>query len=470
MKKVEELKKIIKDLIERKNEEEWFEFKENWYNPQQLGTYISAISNVAAVFGKKEGYFVWGINDTTHDIVGTNFDYNVSYKSVPLKNYLASKLNPSIAFQFYEIKINNKRVVILVIPKANKVPTSFEKIRYYRIGSSKINLENHPEREGELWQALNNGYPTMVNTISPIQNLTFVQLKQYYLSKNIAFNDSNYQTNLHLLNEDNKYNMLGCYLADNGEIPVRVAIFSGGTKSSKLFSVKEFGYESLISVIDRIIAYANTINIPKAEFNFENGTRNDTYMFDQDSFNEAVKNAFIHNSWLRRVAPLITFYDNRVEIISFSGLAPNQTIEGFFLGNSIPVNEDLSNIYLATHTSERSGRGVPTIVNKYGKEAFEINEHSIKVTIPYNWIKNYEIGTNYNNELLNEKLSLELGDSEKKVLNLIIANPKITQPELCVHTSLKKTRIQKIISCLKEKNLILRIGSNKNGYWKVNLK
>lgn len=78
-----------------------------------------------------------GFYDNTHDIVSTTFDYNVSYKSVPLKNYFTSKLNPSIAFQFYEIKINNKRVVIFVISKANKTQTSFEKIRHYRRGLNK---------------------------------------------------------------------------------------------------------------------------------------------------------------------------------------------------------------------------------------------------------------------------------------------------------------------------------------------
>ena len=37
------------------------------------------------------------------------------------------------------------------------------------------------------------------------------------------------------------------------------------------------------------------------------GTRTDVPLFNQDCFNEAVKNAFIHNNWLRRVALMITF-------------------------------------------------------------------------------------------------------------------------------------------------------------------
>jgi predicted HTH transcriptional regulator len=315
---------IIFDLCARQDEEEWFEFKENWFEPNQLGEYISAISNVAAVFGKENGYMVWGINDVTHEIVGTNFNFNKSINNEPLENYLARLLKPSIAFEFKEVIINGLRVVLLIIPAAKRIPTSFDKERYYRIGSSKVSLENYPEREALVWKVLSEGYPTMINTESPIQDLTFDKLRLYFIDHDLQFND-NFQTNLKLLTKDGKYNMLGCYLADNGNIPVRVALFSGNSKAEKLYSVKEFGNESLISVIDRIIDYSTFINIPRAIEHLNTGFREDVYLFDQECFNEAVKNAFIHNNWTHRASPMIAFFDNRVEITSFSSLAPNQS-------------------------------------------------------------------------------------------------------------------------------------------------
>lgn len=45
-------KKIVKDLCLRKTEEEWFEFKENWFEPKEIGEYMSAISNSAVICGK----------------------------------------------------------------------------------------------------------------------------------------------------------------------------------------------------------------------------------------------------------------------------------------------------------------------------------------------------------------------------------------------------------------------------------
>lgn len=35
--------KTVYELISHPNEEEWFEFKENWYEPAGIGEYISSM-------------------------------------------------------------------------------------------------------------------------------------------------------------------------------------------------------------------------------------------------------------------------------------------------------------------------------------------------------------------------------------------------------------------------------------------
>ena len=230
-----------------------------------------------------------------------------------------------------------------------------------------------------------------------------------------------------------------------------------------MFSVKEFGNQSLVSVIDRIIDYADSINMTKSIEDIHSGTRTDVPLFNQDCFNEAVKNAFIHNNWLRRVAPMITFFEDRIEITSFSSLAPKQTIEGFYKGYSIPVNEDLSSIFLATHLSERTGKGNPLIVSNYGRKAFKINEDSIIVTIPYNWIRSFK-------DLVDnavDKLADKLNKTELKILYAIKENPKMSQIGIAKITNTGKTTVQNTIVKLKHLSLIKRIGSNKTGYWQI---
>ncbi len=43
-----DIKQIVLDLCALSDEQEWFEFKENWFQPEALGEYVSALSNAAA--------------------------------------------------------------------------------------------------------------------------------------------------------------------------------------------------------------------------------------------------------------------------------------------------------------------------------------------------------------------------------------------------------------------------------------
>ena len=54
-----------------------------------------------------------------------------------------------------------------------------------------------------------------------------------------------------------------------------------------------------------------------------------------------------------------------------------------------------------------------------------------------------------------------------KVLNLIKENGHITKKEICQETGQSKSTTDRVISNLKEKDAIKRIGANKNGYWEI---
>lgn len=56
---------------------------------------------------------------------------------------------------------------------------------------------------------------------------------------------------------------------------------------------------------------------------------------------------------------------------------------------------------------------------------------------------------------------------EAKIIELMEKNPQITQSEICRLTGLGRTAITRRISKLKEANIIEKIGSDRNGYWKI---
>lgn len=112
----------------------------NFADPRAIGEYISALSNAVSSVGRACGFLIWGVDDETHEIVGTDFDFRRNVNGEPLEHWLARQLVSSCAFRFSECDIEGKRVVVLAVPAAKTVLTSFAAERYCRISSSKEGL------------------------------------------------------------------------------------------------------------------------------------------------------------------------------------------------------------------------------------------------------------------------------------------------------------------------------------------
>ncbi len=446
-----DVKKIVGELIALPHEIEWVEFKVNFSNPEEIGRYISAISNAAAMVGRKAGYMVWGVDDSTHQVVGTDFDYESDVRNEPLKHYLARGLSPSIPFAFGEGEFDGRRVVALEIPAATGVPTEFEKERYIRIGSSKENLRKYPQRESLLWGILAHGVPSLTNTDSERQDLTFEKLFLYYASKGKALNRGTFEQNLSLRNEGSgKYNLLALLLADDNAISVRVSIFNGTRKSDGLRSVKEFGNTCMLYALDAVANYGmDVLNVPIVNERGRILERRDVYLFDNDAYREAVVNAFVHNDWRSLDAPQISVFADRIEIISHGTIGSDQTYEGFFKGVSKPVNPALAHVLLQLEISDRSRKGVPTIVDRYGGSCFNFGDNYIEVTIPFA-------------SIIDNRAT-----KKDSVLLEIKTNPFVTAKELAQKLSISVPMATKYLRILKEDGRIERIGSNKNGRWEI---
>lgn len=252
-------------------------------------------------------------------------------------------------------------------------------------------MNKYPERESNLFCILRVGLPTMCNTESEYQDLTFDKLFVYYAAKGVALNKRNFKKNLGLLTENGKYNLLAQLISDDSHIPIRFAIFNGTDKASTMDSVREFGNTCLLFSLDKVLVYGEVLNVPQADERGRKVERKEVSLFDEDAFREAIINAFVHNQWITGNAPMITVFSDRIEILSRGKMPPGQTMEGFFAGESVPVNQKLSDMFLQLHISERTGRGVPKITEIYGKETYEFRENSIVVSIPFTRVQNEEI-------------------------------------------------------------------------------
>ena len=98
----DDLQGLVTELRKLPAETGWVEFKENNSNPEEIGEYLSALSNAAALYGKANAYLVWGIRDQTHEVTGK--------------------------------------------------PTPFAGVELIRVGSHRQKLKDYPDLERELWR------------------------------------------------------------------------------------------------------------------------------------------------------------------------------------------------------------------------------------------------------------------------------------------------------------------------------
>ena len=225
----------------------------------------------------------------------------------------------------------------------------------------------------QLFKILDGRVETIESLPARYQDLTFSKLFGYYGSKGIILRQETFIKNLGLKNSKGEFNLLAQLLSDDSHLPLRVSIFDGKTKGSPLFSVREFGYNCLLYSLDELLRYGDVLNLIQADERERIVERKEVPLFDNKAFREAVINAVLHNKWVDGNEPMISVFNDRIEILSRGTIPPGQTMEGFFLGESVPVNEKLSEIFLQLHISEKSGRGVPKIIESIWEGCFFIS-------------------------------------------------------------------------------------------------
>lgn len=266
-----------------------------------------------------------------------------------------------------------------------------------------------------------------------------------------------FETNLNLRNESGEYNLLAELLSDKNNIPFIFVKFQGENKAS-ISERSDYGYGCILTTYGKIKNRLQAENICISDTTVR--PRKDTYLFDFDCVNEAILNALVHNDWTI-TEPQISMFNDRLDILSHGGLPSGMTKEQFFDGISKPRNATLMRIFLNMGLTEHTGHGIPTIVEKYGKDVFEIENNYIRCTIPFN----QEVIDQIDNK--NVGLNVGLNKTEKKVIELLIEDQSLTSIELSERIGVTNRTIERTFKSLQEKKMLERIGSKRDGNWIV---
>lgn len=149
-----DVERLVETLIALPQETEWLEFKQNRFEPDEFGEYISALSNAAILAERRCAYLIFGIEDGTHAVVGTTVDiHRERVGNEPFINWIPRFLDPRVTFRIEVGQCRGQRIVVVEIDPAFLQPVRFRRIAYIRNGPHKRPLSEFPEKERSLWRA-----------------------------------------------------------------------------------------------------------------------------------------------------------------------------------------------------------------------------------------------------------------------------------------------------------------------------
>lgn len=369
---------LVRELIKLPKECEWVEFKQNNTNKEEIGSYLTALSNSAALVGKVSAYVVWGIEDKNHEVVGTTFNpFSKKVGNEELENWLLQRLTPKLHFQFHKMLYEDKNIVILEIPAASKHPTAFQNDELIRVGSYRKKLKDFPDKERRLWRVLDKKpFESLfamerVNGDRVLSILDFISLfdllEKGVPDGNRAILDALISEELITHNEAGGYNItnLGALLFakkmnDFRKLErktIRVISYKG---ISRIETLKEQpGTKGYASGFEGLIDYIMG-QLPSNEI-IEKSLRKTVPMYPELAVRELVANALIHQDFFERgTGPMIEIFENRIEITN-PGIPLIET-QRFLDSPPKSRNEKLASLMRRFGICEERGSGIDKVV------------------------------------------------------------------------------------------------------------
>ncbi len=329
------LTNLLSQLRALPRETEWVEFKHNNSDPNEIGEYISALANAAAISHKTYAYLVWGVRDEDHEVVGTSFDpYSQRKGGEQLESWLSHMLVPDVAFRFFTFSVEgDKQIVILKIPRATHCPIRFNGEESIRVGSYKKKLKNFPERERRLWRVFDeipfeNGiaaeHVDEEDVLRLLDHTSYFDLLESPLPHNRSgILEALEGDRLIHRNDAGKWNIsnLGAILfskrLDRFDFmqrkATRVIQYAGNNRTKVLREqegVKGYacGFEGMVQYVDSLLPVSEVIT---------GALRKTVSVFPTLAVRELVGNALIHQDFfVTGSGPMVEIFGDRIEVTS----------------------------------------------------------------------------------------------------------------------------------------------------------
>lgn len=248
-------------------------------------------------------------------------------------------------------------------------------------------------------------------------------------------------------------------VSDQCTVPIQVVRFNGRDRTA-MSERQDFGGRSLILAVEDVMRHV--FGMLTTHVDTTAGVRRELPLFDMDSFREAWVNACVHNAWRAMVPPSVLVFDDRIEVVSYGRVPFPMSLEDFYNGDSRPVNRSLFEMFTLIGLTEQSGHGVPTIVRRYGREAFRITDSGVTVTLSFAFEPD-----SVRARRETERHMSGLGGEMSSILAYLEENPEAKLSSVAEYTGMTLSSVKKAVSVLKSKGYLRNDGTNRNSRWVV---
>lgn len=229
------MKQLLEQLIQQW-ENEVVEFKNvgDSFPTSDIGKYFSALSNEANLRGKDRGWLVFGVDNKTRQVVGS--DYRMDRARLDgLKHQIAQGAEPNMTFrEIHELAISEGRVIMLEIPSAPVgIPIAWQGHYYARAGESLTSLGLDKQDEIRR-QSMQSDWSAVVVSGARITHLDPDALA--LAKKNFIQKHANRFSPEQVLGWDDRVFLDRCKLSLDGELTRAAILLLGKDEASPLLS------------------------------------------------------------------------------------------------------------------------------------------------------------------------------------------------------------------------------------------
>lgn len=402
------------------------------YKEKVTNTFLKTVSAYAN-YGT--GQIKFGIDDNGK-IIGNS---NPEQVCLDIENKINDLITPHPDFS---LSIDDQtNVITLTVNQGVNTPYFYKSKAYKRNDSSSIAV-NTTELSRLILKSKNLTFDAL---ISNNQKLTFKILEHALQNKlGIKKLTSDILITLDLKNKNEGYTNAAELLADKNNFRGIDIVRFGN--SIDIISDREI--EDKTSILKQ---YNQAIKKYRQYYQHEEikgSTRNTVEQIPEEAFRESIANALVHRTWDINSQIKVAMFNDRIEVTSPGGL-PEGISEQEYLAGSLSVlrNPIIASVFFRLGLIEQFGTGVRRIIAAYTnsivKPRFNIEENSIKITLPIIQISH-------------DNMSLD----EQKIYEALQDGPK-SNSEIAVITKFGRTKALSLIKKLIEKGYLEKIGNGR---------